>query len=55
MATEPLVLTYCPDPDCFAPAEIADDYVSDSTCGPVRHRITVCVNRHRYHLLGDDE
>lgn len=43
-----LVLTYCPDPACFAPAEVVDTYHAESTHGPVRHVVTVCIHRHRY-------
>jgi hypothetical protein len=43
-----VVLTYCPDPDCYAPAEVVDVYDLDSTAGPVTHTVTVCVRRHRY-------
>ena len=43
-----LDLTYCPDPDCYAPAEIVDDYHADSTAGPIRHVVTMCIHRHRY-------
>jgi hypothetical protein len=48
-----LALTYCPDARCYAPAEVVDDYDSESTDGPVRHRVVLCANRHRYHVLGD--
>lgn len=41
-----LELTYCPG--CGAPAEVLDDYEADSTNGPVRHVVTMCVMRHRY-------
>lgn len=43
-----LVLTVCPDLACGLLAEVVDDYTADSTCGPVRHLVTVCVGRHQY-------
>ena len=43
-----LDLTYCPDPDCYAPAEVVDICDAESTDGPVRHVVTVCVRRHQY-------
>lgn len=48
-----MTLTTCPDADCAAPAEVVDDYDAESTHGPVRHRVVLCVRRHRYHLIGD--
>lgn len=41
-------LTACPDLACDLPAEVVDDYTADSTCGPVRHLVTLCVLGHRY-------
>lgn len=41
-------LTACPDPSCLSVAEIVDDYEADSTCGPVRHLVTLCVLGHHY-------
>lgn len=46
--TEGLILGYCPDPDCLAPAEVVDVYDAESTAGPVRHVVTLCARRHRY-------
>lgn len=36
----------CPDGDCQQIAEVVDDYVLDSTDGPVRHVVTYCLARH---------
>lgn len=43
-----LELTYCPDSECGAPADVVDVYTLPSTDGPVEHATVVCVRRHRY-------
>lgn len=36
----------CPDSDCQQIAEVVDDYVLESTAGPLRHIVTHCLARH---------
>lgn len=36
----------CPDSDCQQIAEVMDDYVLESTAGPLRHVVTYCLARH---------
>jgi hypothetical protein len=42
-------------PSCAAPAEVVDRYVLNSTDGPLEHATVVCVRRHRYTLLVEQE
>ena len=39
--------TECPEPGCFALAEVVDVFELDSTSGPVTHVATLCVADHR--------
>jgi len=48
-----LCIVVCPDPDCAAPAEVADRFTLSSTHGPVEHVKTCCVHRHRFLLPSD--
>lgn len=48
-----LELVTCPDPECGAPAEVADRFALDSTDGAVDHVRTFCVRRHRFALPAD--
>jgi hypothetical protein len=44
-------LTACPD--CGLPAEITDDFILDSTDGPVGHLAITCVDGHHFRLACD--
>lgn len=44
--SEPGGFAVCPDPDCQQIAEVVDDYVLESTAGPLRHIVTHCLARH---------
>ena len=48
---EPGDFTVCPDGRCGEVAEVVDVYDADSTGGPVRHVVTLCLYRHRYHQI----
>ncbi len=43
-----MTFTVCPDPACGALAEVVDERMMESTDGPVCHRLTLCLNGHRY-------
>lgn len=54
--TPSLILTTCADDRCLCPAEQVDDYkIPDSEGRPVRHRIVVCLQGHRYHVIGEGD
>ena len=40
------IVLICPDPTCQAPARIIDQWVFDSTDGPVVHVKTSCASGH---------
>lgn len=41
-------LTFCPQSDCFAVAEVYERFVLDSTDGPVEMVRVRCVDRHDF-------
>lgn len=48
--TEQGVLTFCPDSDCEAVAEVYDRQLVDSTDGPVEVARIQCLQGHRFFM-----
>jgi hypothetical protein len=40
-------------PECTNPAEVVNQFVLESTDGPIEHAIVLCVLRHRFTVLAE--
>lgn len=43
----------CAQPDCGLDAEVVDEWVWQSTDGPIAHYATECPKRHRFYGITD--